>query len=164
MTKVYFCPQKSPLLFKEAQREKNGDRRMHLKAPRDAAHWHDLVDGHGYEQHTLQGKTKIGEPEHHTGEWDNRARVARDRARPVYFCFYLVALAIPCKAQWRTHFHGQLCSCFSLARTVAAVEKTTTTNNLHINTSDMLLLKLPALSTFQHFYIILMAMKTTTFP
>lgn len=72
-------------------------------------------------------------------------------------------LRFPVKRQQRTHFHGQLCSCFSLARTIAAVEKTTTTN-LHINTSDMLLLKLPVLWTFQHFYIILMAMKTTTFP
>lgn len=132
---------------------------MHLKAPRDAAHWHNLVDGHVYEKRTLQGKTKTREQEHHVGEWDNRARGARDRAWQVYFCFYRLALVIPYKACQRTRLHDRLCSCFSLARTAAAVEKTTTINRFHQNALDMLL-KLPVLSTLQHLCIILMAMKT----
>lgn len=78
----FFSEEVTIAFIEGAQREENGNRRMHLKALRDTTRCDDPVDGHGYEQHILQGGTKIWEKKHHTGEWDE-ARVLGDRTGQV---------------------------------------------------------------------------------
>lgn len=55
---IFFSEEVTIAFIEETQREENGNRRMHLKALRDTL-CDDPVDGHGYEQHILQGGTKM---------------------------------------------------------------------------------------------------------